>query len=159
MAGRFSSKGHCLDCGARLPLFSSELFCDNCKPVEEEPQRIPYQPRTPDDDGLDINTLAMLSECDVLPKELREFTIEDMRDGEEGYIVPWTIFVDPIGRMMIPANTRVNQKSGGTCITRIRRLGSLVMVSKRTIGDYKWVPGQYGTFGASLNALMPVKLV
>ena len=159
MAGPFSSRDHCLNCGSRLGLFNKKLFCNRCLPgagqPAAEPDDIPSEGYTTDD----MIALEFLNECSVLPEELLEDTVARMRDGEVAYIVPWAIYVDVDGRMMIPSRCSIGKTSCGTRCARIKRQGNTILVERDSIKDHKWVPGQFSTFGLSLKNLFPVKLV
>ena len=55
-----------------------------------------------------------------MPLELREKTIIDIKIGEVGYIVPWSLYYDQNG-VYISHRTRIREREGGTACLKVTR--------------------------------------
>lgn len=92
-----------------------------------------------------------------LPEELEEDTIGRMSPGDEGYTVPWAMFVDMDRGLWINREYSVDENEMGTCHMRIRMLeNGTVCVYTHTIGDHKY---SLGSDWVHMGVGLPVELV
>jgi len=81
-----------------------------------------------------------------LPEGLEELTVDLLIDGQDGYVVPWAMWVDLDRRMWIHPKYGVDKEPGGTCHMRIQREGDVIVVFQKTIGDHRYTPSAFPGF-------------
>ena len=94
----------------------------------------------------------------TLPEYMEQETIRNMSTGENGYTLPWSIWVDSNRQMWINGNYPVSRTAHGNRSLKIERGHSFVRVYKSTLGDSKFQPSaQCGFVGGSDD--MPIEFV
>lgn len=75
---------------------------------------------------------------DFLPEELEQITISALQDGENGYTLPWAVFIEEEGLCWIRGDYPLFFSPIEEAKLRIRREGNVIFAIKSTVGDYKY---------------------
>ena len=138
-------KNTCLNPSCSKKAERGQLFCGECSAEEDmEAKSQPSDSQGP---------------RDHLPEEMTEDSVVRMRDGEEGYVVPWAMFANPQRRLFIVGTYTVHVKPGGTVQMKIKKQGETILVDRKTIRGEKYSPGMPCYMGVSKKDYLPVQLI
>lgn len=91
-----------------------------------------------------------------LPKRYLESTIERMKPDEYGYTVPWAMWVNSDGEMLINGKYTVHSSTGGTVQMQIIRTETGVKVFRHGMDRYS-PRSHHGYVGGEDSDMLPVE--
>lgn len=94
----------------------------------------------------------------VLPESLEQDTIGRMSIGDEGYTVPWAMWVDLDRHMWAHPEYMVHKSPMGTVHMKIKREANALVVFKDTIGDQRYNPTAQPGYAGGSSGWIPVIL-
>ena len=75
---------------------------------------------------------------EYLPEELEQITISALQDGENGYTLPWAVFIEEGGLCWIRGDYPLFFSPTDEAKLKIRHEGNEIIAAKSTVGDYQY---------------------
>jgi len=95
----------------------------------------------------------------MLPEDLEEKTVGGMLLGEEGYAVPWAMFVASGRRCFLNGYYTIHDEMGGTVNMKVLRRNDGYAVDVSGCGDYKWSGGGRRAYVGGADAINVVEIL